>query len=360
MNSYIIIFQLVFLAASFKLIDYAYHKKQLGQLDDLPSEISYQELSVLFKKLIYKKLDNYIAIFLYMACYLFIFAAILISKQINSIWMDITCVLFISGRVRSLQELGHYSIHYALCPNNKLGMILANLCYQYPWHMTNAINRRRIHVKEHHRRVNMANDPDLEELKNKKIYTNISEWQFWKGVFYPITPNGIWQRLTELYVTFKTGRFLEKLGRITCTTVLIGFVYMLASWRGVIIFYCIPLLIVYPLFYWIAHLSLHRWYADCPENIDYHQREILLGRPTNFGGIIGAIVKTNIFPYGDSYHLAHSLFPTTRWHFLPKIDAILKKSLAGYCHHESNGLIFKRGAYPSALSELRDRLVVKN
>lgn len=357
MKEYLFILLMTFFGISFKIIDYLYHKDKMNHADNFSEEISYTEARKIFKQLIYKKQDNYTAFLLYLSCYLFIFSSILLSKQIHNLLMDFVCILFVAGRVRSLQELGHYSVHFALCPNSKLGILFANIMYQYPWHMPSAQNRRKIHAKEHHHRVNMENDPDLQELKEKNLTPGISAKQFWKGVFYPLTPIGIWQRLKEIYLYYKSGDTLEKFNRIICTLSLIGLIYTLDSWHGVILFYFIPLIIIYPLFYWLAHLALHRWYADCPDTLRYYEREILLGRPTNFTGIIGWIIKINIFPYGDSYHLAHSLFPMIRWNYLSKIDTILKNLLKGYKDHQSNGLIFQNGHCPSALSELKNRLV---
>lgn len=48
-----------------------------------------------------------------------------------------------------------------------------------------------------------------------------------------------------------------------------------------------------------------------------------------------------------------------RWNYLPAIDRHLKIHDPRYTEHASEGLLFRRGNAPSALSELRERLVAQ-
>jgi fatty acid desaturase len=66
-----------------------------------------------------------------------------------------------------------------------------------------------------------------------------------------------------------------------------------------------------------------------------------------------------ICPSSDAYHLAHSLYPGVRWNYLPAIDRVLKVDEPRYSQHASEGLLLSSDGIPSALSELRDRLVTE-
>jgi fatty acid desaturase len=311
-----------------------------------------------FRSLSGKRHDNILAPLVYLRVLLWIFAANVVFHEADNIFVDALMVLFVAGRFRSLQEVGHHAAHGSLCPNRRLGEIMTNILYQFPAFMPEIRARHHIHVVTHHRSVNMPHDPDLKELVDKGFAPGISEIAFWAGFLHPLTPAGLMARFRECY-----GYLAEEFGatafylRILCV---LGVVLLYASfgWYAEMFWlYIAQVLIFYPLFYWIAHVSLHRWFAECADDIPYHQREVEVGRPTDFPGLSGAIIRNNLFPFGDSYHLAHSLFPGVRWNYLSEVDRLVRKASPDYERHASSGLVFSRKGRPSAISELRERLV---
>jgi fatty acid desaturase len=120
--------------------------------------------------------------------------------------------------------------------------------------------------------------------------------------------------------------------------------------------YLVPLVIVYPLFAWLSQVVEHRWFLPQPDDRSRLTRELAFGRPTEYVGLSGVLIRLNIFPFGDSYHLAHSLFPYVRWNYLPAVHELLKRHLEGYMDHASQGLFWHPAGTPSATSELCERL----
>ena len=131
--------------------------------------------------------------------------------------------------------------------------------------------------------------------------------------------------------------------------------YTLAGWRGIVFGWLLPLLTTYQLFAWWALLAEHRWFVEgtprTRADIEY-----LAGRPTDYRGIGGWLVRALVSPSSDAFHLAHSLYPGLRWNYLPAIDRHLKINEPRYTAHASEGLLVTRYGIPSALSELRERL----
>lgn len=347
------------LAVSLQIIDYLYHRRDLDSLNILENT-PFRELRSKLGNLSYQPLDNYLTFLPFIWTYLFIIAGIIAFNKFDSWIIRIALILFVTGRYRALQEIGHFAIHGVLCPNLKWGLFLANIFYQFPLFMPEAKLRRAIHARQHHNSVNMPHDPDLKELLNKDFIPGITSFQFWIGIFYPLTWRGIRDRIKECITYLIADRYsLNFHLRVICVSIIVELFLAFHQTKALIFLYVFPVLVIYPLFYWLAHVALHRWYAPCESNIAYYERELELGRPTEFKGILGFIIRHNIFPIGDSYHLAHSLFPIVRWTYLPQVDQILKKYFPKYSENMSCNLFFFTHSMPSAISELKDRMIKK-
>lgn len=348
----------IVIAILLQIFDFLYHYKDLSYIKFIDTDVNFAEFRRAFKHLSSKKLDKYFVIIPFLWSYLYIVATIIFFHNTESNIIRFFLILFIAGRMRSLQEIGHFAIHGVLCPKLKTGIFLTNILFQFPTFMPEASTRRKIHVDDHHNSVNMENDPDLKELSDKGFKIGISNIHFWFNIFYYITPKGLFNRIKECWGYIIVDRFnINFFIRIFIVTFIIGIFIFLGLYNELFFLYIVPVLIVYPSFYWIAHVSLHRWFVSCSDGLEYYQRELEIGRPTNFKGISGFIIRNNIFPVGDSYHLAHSLFPAIRWTHLPQIDKILKLYCKEYDTNASFGLFISLNNYPSSISELRSRLV---
>ncbi|MDR8038782.1 fatty acid desaturase [Burkholderia cenocepacia] len=350
---------LVFFAIGLQIVDHFYYHRNFPDLALIPSGSSIREIRRYLARIELKKFEKLFAVFPFIWSYLYIIAAILFSGVTDSIFIKIILILFVTGRFRTLQEAGHFAVHGALCKNINFGLWLANLLYQFPAFMPEANVRRDTHVRKHHSSVNMPHDPDLLELEDKGFRPGISSVRFWTSVFYPITPAGIKDRLIECmsYIWYGRKNPVHLLSRIATVAVIVALFAHFGMYEEMLLYYIIPVLITYPLFYWIAHISLHRWYEDVSDDIDYDTRELTLGRPTEFPGIVGLIVRNNIFPLGDSYHLAHSLFPTVRWNHLPRVDKYLKATIPIYSQNITHGLFISARGGQSILAGLKKTMV---
>jgi len=352
-------FGLALTALILQLVDYLYHRIDLSDAPKpAPDVDAIQHYRRHFRHLSAQRHDNILAMLTYARVYMWIVAAGLVFHDVTNIGARIIMVLFVTGRIRSLQEIGHHAAHGSLCPNRTLGELVTNIVYQFPAFMPDIRDRHRIHVIEHHHSVNQPFDPDLKELIDKGFVPGITEFNFWKGVLYPLTPQGIRDRLVECWGYLSSGVGTQKWAlRVTTVILLVAFFMATGLYDELLWLYIVPVLFTYPLFYWLAHIALHRWYAECDEGIAYHKRELTLGRPTDFPGIVGFTIKSNLFPFGDSYHLAHSLFPSVRWNYLAQVDKIVRSNSPLYAANASQGLVFSRNGRPSAISELKERMV---
>ncbi|QRK12838.1 fatty acid desaturase [Archangium violaceum] len=346
------------LALALQALDHLYHRKDLSKTKFVSSNVSLKDFRKEFAGLGARPLDDYFAPFPFVWTYLLIIAAVIAFNTFDSFIIRGLLILFVTGRFRTLQEIGHFAVHGALCPNIKWGMFLANVFYQFPALMPEAKARKDIHVRRHHSSVNMPHDPDLKELLDVGLKPGISNFKFWAALFYPLTWKGLLARLKEIISYLLADRFsLNFFLRIATIVTVVGLFVAFDSVNALVFLYVVPVFITYPLFYWLAHVALHRWFAPCDLNLGYYERELELGRPTEFRGPIGFIVRHNIFPLGDSYHLAHSLFPNVRWNYLPQVDELMKRYSPKYSENMSCNLLIPARGLPSAISELRERVV---
>jgi fatty acid desaturase len=122
-------------------------------------------------------------------------------------------------------------------------------------------------------------------------------------------------------------------------------------WSEIICLYLIPCIVIHPFLAWISQLVEHRWFyritASSGLEIQY-----AYGKAIEFPGLLGMMIKHNFFPFGDAYHLAHSLYPTIRWNYLRAVHVFCKEHDLHYRSRVNSGILLGRGEYPSALREL--------
>jgi len=291
------------------------------------------------------------------------------------IWIDITIALFIAsffqnaifwviltfftaGRFRALQELTHIGIHQGFCRLKNLITIQANIFFQYPLFKPDVYYRKKSHYR-HHFTAYDSRDPNVQDFLSIGFIKGISMKKFIFSMFYPLTPLGVLSTVKTAYKNFFNNKsshgFLLRLATIIST---LTYFYVFAGSYGVVWGYLIPAFTIYPFLAWLAQLAEHRWFIPNTNVRDRVEYEYINGRPTDYPGLLGGIVRTWIFPFGDSYHLAHSLYINAHWLLLVNIDRELKKTEKKYMEFCSEGLFFSSTERPSALSELKQRLVV--
>ncbi|HEX2581662.1 MAG TPA: fatty acid desaturase [Dongiaceae bacterium] len=312
----------------------------------------------------YKMADSILAPLPFLWCWVDIFIGVLFAHAIGSVWAYAALVVFVGGRFRALQEVGHNAVHCALCRSRDWQWFLSDFFFQFPIFKRDMHSRYITHVVEHHRNPNVVRrDPNLARVAAGGVVPGLSAPHFFLKLLYPLTLGGFWANLKLMMINSflenrsKRGLLVRFISLATVTTLM----EISGGYKAVLAGYILPLLITYPLYAWISLLAEHRWYAPS-HAIDRFSRECENCRPTDFPGFLGWITRCLIFPTSDAYHLAHSLYPYIRWNHLPAIDQALKQqSPRGYARYRSEGLFFaKPSGPPAALSELRDRLAGKN
>lgn len=307
----------------------------------------------------YKPYDDLFAPLPFLWCWLDI-AALVRTGALAGRWFAwIPVVILVAGRMRALQEIGHNAVHCALGRSRQAQWLLSNVFFQFPLMKRDMRSRFVTHVKEHHRSPNKpGKDPNLHRVIEGGVRPGISAREFHLRLFFPFSPRGFWVNLRTSIVNSIQGNASgpAALGRVASLSAALGLFWAMGGAAGLIVGYGVSLLFVYPFFSWVSILAEHRWFCPDDEAQNRWQMECINCRPTEFPGVMGAVVRHLIFPLSDKYHLAHSLYPHVRWSYLPAIDRDLRASDAYYPAHRSEGLLFPRGPLPAALSELRQRL----
>ena len=119
--------------------------------------------------------------------------------------------------------------------------------------------------------------------------------------------------------------------RVTSVVLLLGGLTWLTCPRMLVLGLVPAVLIWLPWLSWLSAVCEHSWFdARHATARTSWEREIACGKRTHFRGLLGWITRLLIFPIGDAYHLAHSLFPTLHFRHLPWFDRTLAAYSAPY------------------------------
>ncbi|ROL75837.1 dihydrorhizobitoxine desaturase [Pseudomonas chlororaphis] len=306
----------------------------------------------------YRPLDTWFAPLPFVWTWLDIVAAVQAASIYSSPLAWLAVLLWSGGRMRALQEFGHNAVHFALCRHHAWQWWLSNVFYQFPMFKRDMRSRHQTHTLEHHRHPNHPQlDPNRARVHAGGYVAGLSPSGFYALLLYPLTPRGAWVNLTTLVRSSLLNHSrLTTLVRCLSVAAVAALLYAFGGWKGVLFGWLLPLLTSYPVFAWISLLTEHRWFIEGSAR-NRRELEYLAGRPTDYFGVSGWLVRVFIAPTSDAYHLAHSLYPGVRWNYLPAIDRHLKIHEPRYSSNASEGLLLPRGNAPTALSELYERLV---
>jgi fatty acid desaturase len=294
--------------------------------------------------------------------FLWIWGDILLALSLGHIaglwfaWPPIA--VFVGGRMRALQEAAHTALHGGLCRSKRYQWLIADVLAQWPLGRPDMGHRYIGHILEHHRHANeLDGDPNIRRLRAVGVVPGMTVAAWRRKLLHPFSIMG----LAETARNFVDGVFRKNANsallppRLAVMAAFWTLIWAVGGLEGFLLGFLAPLATVYPLFSWISVLTEHRWFVRCDVG-DRHIRECENGRPTDYPGAIGALLKHLVFPFTDHHHLAHSLYPALRWSYLPAVDRILKEQDPHYAKFRSVGLFFPSEGRPSALSELRERL----
>lgn len=343
---------LLLLAVLFRIADQLYYRNpdpvlRLLRLTDRGGERGFY----------YKRFDHLFAMFPFLWAWadLLLLAVIAARYPHAAVYL---CVIVLAGtRFRVLQEASHIAVHGGLCKSRHWQWLLSDVAAQWPCFRPDMYHRHIAHVIEHHAHANeLDDDPNITRFIAVGVIPGIPRATLWAKVLRPLSVRGIHETVRTAWSNALT-RDVRSHGlwlRVMTVGAVVAMFALTSGPIGILVAYAVPLVTVYPFFSWISVLAEHRWFVRC-EELDRKGRECVNGRPTDYAGL-GRLAKHTIFPFTDHYHLAHSLYPTLRWNYLPAVDRALRARDPRYARFASVGLFRSRGDRPSALSELFDRL----
>jgi len=258
-----------------------------------------------------------------------IFAAVALSIWAQSWLVTLPVLLIVATRQHALLVLMHDGAHRLLAGNRFSNDLLSNLALSFPLFVSTS--RYREHHLRHHRNVNRANDPDLEEST------------------IPATQRGLLLLLARdatLLTVLKSLRSLDRFGMAgmfrrnsgvparekyafcAFATVLIGTLTTSGGWSLFVLYWLTPMLVLLPPLLRIRGVSEHagrlgRGLLGHARSIDVSLAERLILAPCN----VNRHLEHHLFPGIPSYNLetlstalrAHPLFasqaPITRGYF---------------------------------------------
>ena len=341
---------MVLLGLSLHLLDYLCHiPPNLNSEYSRINSKGYMRLSQdVVRALKSKPCDNILGASSFVRTYLYMCAAGILFNHYGSVLVKCLLILYVSCRLRALQELSHFATHGVLCPSFKLCHLWANMFYQYPLGLPAASARYQSHVLNHHPNPNIPNkDPNLQDYVNIGFAPGISIKQFWLSVLYPLSAKGVAGRVRTYLNVWKE----NCIPRFIVIAIIILPLVIFGLWAELVCLYLIPCIIIHPFLAWISQLVEHRWFyrieASSGLEIQY-----AYGRVIEFPGLFGRIIKHNFFPFGDAYHLTHSLYPTIRWNYLHAVHIFCKEYDIRYRSRVNSGILRNTNKNVSALREL--------
>ena len=177
--------------------------------------------------------------------------------------------------------------------------------------------RAKHHVQEHHPHVNdPARDPNLIEYVELGFNPPLRAPAFLRLVFFPVTPRGLAATVRSTWAHLRAAP-----ARIViAASLLVGALALVGGATAAVVCYAIPLFVVYPLLSWWSQLVEHRWFRSRPASGS--DREYASGRVLNVSRLTRWCLEASVLPFGDSLHLAHSMYPGVRWNHLGFLHAV--------------------------------------
>jgi fatty acid desaturase len=241
----------------------------------------------------------------------------LVGRFPSSLPIAAVACLIAATRMRSLQEITHYSVHGSLTFRRHIGLRTAGWLFQFPLWRATIEARVKHHALDHHPHVNdPVRDPNLIEYAELGFIPPLRWRQLVRLWLYPLTVHGVLGTVRSAW-----RNFCEAPAPIAvCAAAMVVLLLFAGGPRAVLVCYGIPLLLLYPLLAWWSQLVEHRWFEVPTGPTD--EREYASGRVLNVSGPTRWWLEATVLPFGDSLHLAHSIYPGVRWNYLPLVHRL--------------------------------------
>ncbi len=255
--------------------------------------------------------NNYRGVVSIVSDYAWMLAACGLSLQVHPVLYPLS-ILIIGARQRALASLFHDASHGTLFKSKGLNRLAGRVFCGWPV-MQSLSAYRRSHVMAHHSRLgDTAHDPDFRELKRAGVYAIPRGPDF----FRRFVLSALCGRLTIRYLK---SLWLNRLSFalrpdasqveswliLLLHTVIAAIAYAHGWLANLMLFWWIPLVLVYPVIGWFSELSEHYPFMDASGAWRFTSRN----RYSLW------IERLFIGMHGDSFHLTHHLLPgVPHWH----------------------------------------------
>ncbi|MBT2787780.1 MULTISPECIES: fatty acid desaturase [unclassified Halomonas] len=266
--------------------------------------------------------------------------------------------IFVGGRFRALQEIGHTAIHMGFGRNKYIQYKMADVLGNYLIFKSDSNRRFISHCVEHHPNANTDSDPNVPRLRSVGLSHGISMRKFLHIVFHSFSFKGIIETASIMWSAFFGGGKIQAAERLIVNILVVSLVYYLGGVGGVFI-YTISLVFIYPLFSWWSLLAEHRWFIDYDAGNSKSVHDSVVTQRTLYAPVAGYFVRMLVSPLTDSYHLLHHKYPRLHWKYSKIADRSLSEVDGTYSSNYSYGLFYSGSRQRSAIGDLYNRLVQK-
>ncbi|AZC18461.1 MULTISPECIES: fatty acid desaturase [Pseudomonas] len=270
----------------------------------------------------------------------------------------LVAAIFIGGRLRVLQEIGHTALHMGFGADRPLQFRIADYLGNFATFRADSTARYQSHCVAHHPHAATEQDPNVARLRRIGLVPGISPARFWLLFFHPLTPTGLVETLTIMRDGTRSSH--GRMARLWVNGLLLAALYLGAG-APALWAYLLGLLVFYPLYSWWSLLVEHRWFAPHdPGAVDKAEHDQNVTQRTEYGRFNGVLMRILVCPLTDSYHLLHHLHPRLHWKYSAAADQALSQTDALYAVNKSQGFVFGRSGPRSAINDLYHRLVTKD
>ncbi|WP_055108261.1 fatty acid desaturase family protein [Paenibacillus ihumii] len=269
--------------------------------------------------------------------------AIAVSQYFQNIYAYAFAVILIGGRMRGLDNLMHEASHGMLFKNRWLNKWVTSMLVSFPV-FTNYMDYCQSHYK-HHKYLWTDQDPDTSQLTAMGLNkATVSKLHFFFkhiiGFFIVLNvPKNIWNVLTKLFSRKlqTTTDYVVKLGYWAAVITLSIY---LNFWLELIMYWVVPLVIVFPVI---------RFWSDLADHSGLESSDPLYSSRNSYGNVLERLI---LYPHHDTYHIVHHLFPAIPHYNLKKAHLILMRDEAYARAHHCTG--FFKSFFPGFYSVIDD------
>jgi fatty acid desaturase len=236
-----------------------------------------------------------------------------LAAKIDSLPFTVACACFVGNRYYSLYIIGHDGLHRRLHPKENVNDLWNDLFLIGPLGAITRINRTN-HMN-HHRSLNIENDPDLYKYSPRKGQSTIYFWYTLTGLPF------VWKAVKNVYsnTNRKTNLAIRHKPRDLFIIVMIQLTLILAlsatfGWWGFLGMWLIP---VYVFTFCADITRVFCEHSTESGHVDSALAERLITYKSN-------LVERVIFaPMNMDHHIAHHLWPSIPYYNLPEATAIM-------------------------------------